>query len=137
MMTSHMLLDEAQKVAAAVRSGKTMGTLSKSELKMAQHLASWGIDLRGAQMLADMPIERTEGSGLLLANMENWSGKEGERAREWFLGARAIAACSNHGRRVPCWWQARGSTPPVPAIPADELYDGKFGQVNARNAVWP
>lgn len=87
MMTSHMLLDEAQKVAAAVRSGKTMGTLSKSELKMAQHLASWGIDLRGAQMLADMPIERTEGSGLLLANMENWSGKEGERARELFLGA--------------------------------------------------
>lgn len=87
VMTSHMLLDEATKVAAAVRSGKTMGTLSKSELKMAQHLASWGIDLRGAQLLADMPIEKTEGSGLYLANLENWSGRGGERARELFLGA--------------------------------------------------
>ncbi len=87
VMTSHMLLDEAQKVASAVRAGRTMETLSKSELKMAQHLASWGIDLRGAQMLADMPIEKTEGSGLLLANLENWTGRDGERARDLFLGA--------------------------------------------------
>ena len=87
VMTTHTLLDEVQKVAGAIRSGKTMETLSKSELKMAQHLASWGIDIRGAQMIADMPIEKTDGSGLLLANLENWSGRDGERARELFLGA--------------------------------------------------
>jgi hypothetical protein len=87
IMTTHTLLDEANTVANAVRAGRTMGTFSKKELKQAQHLASWGIDLRGAQMIADMPIEKTEGSGLYLANIENWTGRDGERARELFLGA--------------------------------------------------
>jgi hypothetical protein len=87
IMTTHTLLDEVDTVAKAVRAGRTMGTFSKKELKQAQHLASWGIDLRGAQMIADMPIEKTEGSGLYLANIENWTGRDGERARELFLGA--------------------------------------------------
>ena len=87
IMTSHTLLDEVNTVANAVRAGRTISTFSKKELKQAQHLASWGIDLRGAQMIADMPIEKTEGSGLYLANLENWAGRDGERARELFLGA--------------------------------------------------
>lgn len=87
IMTSHTLLDEVNTVANAVRAGRTMATFSKKELKQAQHLASWGIDLRGAQMIADMPIEKTESSSLYLANLENWTGRDGERARELFLGA--------------------------------------------------
>ncbi len=87
LMTSHMLIAESKNVAKAVRAGKTMATLSKGELKQAQHLASWGIDLRRAQMIADMPVEQTENSGLWLANLEAWSGRDGENAREVFLGA--------------------------------------------------
>lgn len=86
-MSAHMLIDEAVKVAAAVRSGKTAATFSKQEAKLAAHLASWGIDLRGAQLIADMPFEKTEATGLYLANMEAWSGRDGERARELMLGA--------------------------------------------------
>lgn len=87
VMSSHMLLDESVKVAKAVRAGRTMASFTAPEKKMAEHLASWGIDLRRAQMIADMPIEKTDGSGLYLANLEAWSGRDGELARETFLGA--------------------------------------------------
>lgn len=87
IMSGHMLIDEAETIAKAVRAGRSMETFTKAERKIAANLASWGIDLRSAQLIADQPFERTEGSGLILANIENWSGRDGERAREVFLGA--------------------------------------------------
>jgi hypothetical protein len=84
---THVLLTEARQVAAAVRSGKTLATMSKKEQDTVARLNSWGIDLRTAQTIADMPVEKLEGGGLLLANMENWTGRDGERARDILLGA--------------------------------------------------
>lgn len=86
IMSGHTLIDESIVVANAIRSGKTLETLSKSEKRIADRLASFGIDLRSAQLIADMPFEKTEG-GLYLANIENWSGRTGSRAKEVFLGA--------------------------------------------------
>ena len=87
LMSAHSILDQAQTVAKAMQAGRTMATFTKKELKQAQYLASFGINPRDAQLLASMPIERTGTDGLILANMENWSGKEGERARDIMLGA--------------------------------------------------
>jgi hypothetical protein len=84
---THVLLTEARQVAAAVRSGKTLQTMTKKEQATVARLNSWGIDLRIAQTIADMPVEKLEGGGLLLANMENWTGRDGERARDILLGA--------------------------------------------------
>ena len=84
---THVLLTEAKQVAAAVRSGKTLQTMTKKEQATVARLSSWGIDLRTAQTIADMPVEKLEGGGLLLANMEKWTGKDGERARDILLGA--------------------------------------------------
>jgi hypothetical protein len=84
---THVLLTEARQVAAAVRSGKTLQTMTKKEQATVARLNSWGIDLRTAQIIADMPVEKLEGGDLLLANMENWTGKDGERARDILLGA--------------------------------------------------
>jgi hypothetical protein len=84
---THVLLTEARQVAAAVRSGKTLQTMTKKEQATVARLNSWGIDLRTAQTIADMPVEKLEGGNLLLANMENWKGRDGERARDILLGA--------------------------------------------------
>jgi hypothetical protein len=84
---THVLLTEARQVAAAVRSGKTLQTMTKKEQATVARLNSWGIDLRTAQTIADMPVEKLEGGDLLLANMENWKGRDGERARDILLGA--------------------------------------------------
>ena len=84
---THVLLTEARQVAAAVRSGKTLQTMTKKEQATVARLNSWGIDLRTAQTIADMPVEKLEGGNLLLANMENWTGRDGERARNILLGA--------------------------------------------------
>ncbi len=84
---THVLLTEARQVAAAVRSGKTLQTMTKKEQATVARLNSWGIDLRTAQTIADMPVEKLEGGNLLLANMENWTGRDGERARDILLGA--------------------------------------------------
>jgi len=87
VMSGHMLIDEAETIAKAVRAGRSFGTFTKDERKIAENLASWGIDLRGAQLIADQPWQRTEGTGLILGNIDNWTGRDGERAREIFLGA--------------------------------------------------
>jgi hypothetical protein len=84
---THVLLTEAKQVAAVVRSGKTLTTMTKKERATVARLNSWGIDLRTAQTIADMPVEKLEGGDLLLANMENWTGRDGERARDILLGA--------------------------------------------------
>jgi hypothetical protein len=73
-------------LANAIRSGKTLNTLSKSEKRIADRLASFGIDVRSAQLIADMPFEKTDG-GLYLANIENWTGRDGAKAKDVFLGA--------------------------------------------------
>jgi len=86
-MSAHMILDQAQTVAKALQEGRTLKTLTKPELKQAQFLASFGINPRDAQLLASMPIERTGTNGLIVANVENWTGVDGERARDLFLGA--------------------------------------------------
>lgn len=86
IMSSHSLIDESITVANAIRSGKTLNTLSKSEKRIADRLASFGIDVRSAQLIADMPFEKT-GGDLYLANIENWSGRSGAKAKEVFLGA--------------------------------------------------
>lgn len=86
IMSSHSLIDESITVANAIRSGKTLNTLSKSEKRIADRLASFGIDVRSAQLIADMPYEKT-GGDLYLANIENWSGRSGAKAKEVFLGA--------------------------------------------------
>lgn len=86
LMHAHTLIDESVTVAKAIRSGKTLDTLSKSEKRIADRLASFGIDLRSAQLIADMPFEKT-GGDLYLANIENWAGRSGEKAKEVFLGA--------------------------------------------------
>jgi len=84
---THVLLTEARQVAAVVRSGRTLQTMTKKERATVARLNSWGIDLRTAQTIADMPVEKLEGGNLLLANMENWTGRDGERARDILLGA--------------------------------------------------
>jgi hypothetical protein len=86
IMSSHTLIDESITVANAIRSGKTLNTLSKKEKRIADRLASFGIDIRSAQLIADMPYEKT-GGDLYLANIENWSGRSGAKAKEVFLGA--------------------------------------------------
>lgn len=86
MMTAHRLMADSQTLAKALRSGKTLETLSKSESKISSELASWGIDARRAQLIADMPIEKSEG-GLLMANLDAWEGTAGAAAREAFVGA--------------------------------------------------
>ncbi|CAB4152570.1 hypothetical protein UFOVP616_20 [uncultured Caudovirales phage] len=86
VMTAHRLIADSQTLAKAVRSGKTMGTLSKSEYKLATELASWGINLRSAQLIADMPVDKAEG-GLLMPNIDAWEGRAGEMARDVFIGA--------------------------------------------------
>lgn len=86
IMSSHTLIDESITVANAIRSGKTLETLSKSEKRIADRLASFGIDVRSAQLISDMPYEKT-GGDLYLANIENWTGRSGAKAKEVFLGA--------------------------------------------------
>jgi hypothetical protein len=88
IMSSHTLIDESITVANAIRSGKTLNTLSKSEKRIADRLASFGIDIRSAQLIADMPFEKT-GGDLYLANIEKWgeSGRSGAKAKKVFLGA--------------------------------------------------
>lgn len=88
IMSSHSLIDESITVANAIRSGKTLNTLSKSEKRIADRLASFGIDVRSAQLIADMPYEKT-GGDLFLANIEKWGerGRSGAKAKEVFLGA--------------------------------------------------
>lgn len=85
-MTAHRLIRDSKMLADAVRSGKTLATLSKKEAKLSAELASWGIDLRTAQMIADMPVEQTDG-GLWLANIGAWEGRAGEKAKDAFIGA--------------------------------------------------
>lgn len=86
MMTAHRLMADSQALAKALRSGKTLATLSKTESKISSELASWGIDARRAQLIADMPIDKTD-SGLLLPNLDAWEGTAGAAAREAFVGA--------------------------------------------------
>lgn len=88
VMTGHRLLRDVQILSDAFRSGKTRATLSKKEAKIMAELASWGIDPRRAQMIADMPFEKTD-SGLLLGNIGAWDelGEKGKAAKEAFLGA--------------------------------------------------
>jgi hypothetical protein len=86
MMTAHRLIADSQTLAKALRSGKTLETLSKRESKISSELASWGIDARRAQLIADMPVEKSNG-GLLLANLNAWEGTAGAAAREAFVGA--------------------------------------------------
>lgn len=86
IMSAHTLIDESVILSKAIRSGKTLETLSKSEKRIADRLASFGIDVRSAQLIADMPFEKT-GGDLYLANIENWTGRSGAKAKEVFLGA--------------------------------------------------
>jgi hypothetical protein len=86
IMSAHTLIDESIIVSKAIRSGKTLETLSKNEKRIADRLASFGIDVRSAQLIADMPFEKT-GGDLYLANIENWTGRSGAKAKEVFLGA--------------------------------------------------
>lgn len=88
IMSSHTLIDESIIVANAIRSGKTLNTLSKAEKRIHDRLASFGIDIRSAQLIADMPYEKT-GGDLYLANIEKWGerGLSGSKAKEVFLGA--------------------------------------------------
>jgi len=88
IMSSHTLIDESVTIANAIRSGKTLNTLSKAEKRIADRLASFGIDVRSAQLIADMPFEKT-GGDLYLANIEKWGdqGLSGAKAKDVFLGA--------------------------------------------------
>jgi hypothetical protein len=88
IMSSHTLIDESVTLANAIRSGKTLNTLSKAEKRVADRLASFGIDIRSAQLIADMPFEKT-GGDLYLANIEKWTdrGRSGAVAKDVFLGA--------------------------------------------------
>jgi hypothetical protein len=88
VMSAHTLIRESITVADAIRSGKTLNTLSKDEKRIHDRLASFGIDIRSAQLIADMPYEKT-GGDLYLANIEKWveRGRSGAKAKEVFLGA--------------------------------------------------
>jgi hypothetical protein len=88
LMTSHRMIASAKQLSDAVAAGRTKATFTSAEMKVMSELASWGIDLRGAQQIAAMPVEKT-GGGLWLANLDEWTGQglAGERAREVFMGA--------------------------------------------------
>lgn len=123
MMSAHRLLGEVDVLAKAIRSGKTRATLSKAEQRTMTRLASWGIDLRTAQMIADMPWEKTDG-GLRVANLDKWKeqGRAGEKAYEAFGGALS--------------GNIRSSvvTPGPTQRPA--IFDGVF-RVNGKRVEWP
>lgn len=94
VMSAHRLIADSKTLAAALRSGKTLATLSKSESKLAAELASWGINARNAQVIADMPVDKTNDL-LYLPNIDNWTGRSGEVARDVFLGAMSGIIRSN------------------------------------------
>lgn len=123
MMSAHRLLGEVDMLAKAIRSGKTIATLSKSEQRTMARLASWGIDVRTAQMIADMPTETTAG-GLRLANLSKWKeqGAAGEKAYEAFGGALSGNIRTNV------------VTPGPTQRPA--IFDGIF-RVNGKRVEWP
>lgn len=79
LVSTHVLIDDAKKVAAAIQAGQDPSA------KMVARLASVGISPRDAQLIASMPIEK--GNSIWLANMTKWSGREGEYARQKMLGA--------------------------------------------------
>lgn len=87
LMSAHTLIAQSRRVAKAVGEGRTIETMTRAEQKELARLASFGIDLRMAQAIAKQPFETTDGSGLHLANLEAWTGREGEMAREAFMGA--------------------------------------------------
>ncbi len=94
IMSAHRLIADSKTLAAALRSGKTMETLSKSESKLSAELASWGINARTAQLIADMPVDKTDDT-LYLPNIDAWEGRAGAAARDAFLGAMSGIIRSN------------------------------------------
>jgi hypothetical protein len=94
VMSAHRLISDSKTLSAALDSGKTLATLSKSESKLAAELASWGINPRTAQVIAKMPVDKTNDL-LYLPNIDTWKGRAGEVARDAFLGAMSGIIRSN------------------------------------------
>ena len=121
IMSGHVLIDHMQNVAAAVRAGRGINSMTKAEQKQMQYLASYGIDLRTAQMIADMPIERTPTGKLWLANLDAWEGPKGQKSREAFL-----AALNGH---------LRGGTITPGPLQRPAIFDGVFNFRGERREV--
>jgi hypothetical protein len=85
-MVAHVLIEDSKIIADALRAGRTAASLTPAESKIAMRLASFGINPRGAQLLADMPVDQTKG-GLYLPKADMWEGKAGEAAYDLFIGA--------------------------------------------------
>lgn len=80
-LMSHVLLEDAEKVAKAVQMGKPVDQKSMKRL-----LAS-GINQRDAVIISKMPIETYGPHKMKLANVQAWTGRDGQYAREKFLAA--------------------------------------------------
>lgn len=85
-MVAHVLIEDSKIIADALRAGRTAASLTPAESKIAKRLSSYGVNLRGAQLLADMPVDQTKG-GLYLPKADMWEGKAGEAAYDLFIGA--------------------------------------------------
>lgn len=80
LVSGHNIINEATQVATAVRGGQA------PDARVMARLKAIGIDEQDAMILADMPVERGK-TGLILANVNEWEGARGDRARSVFLAA--------------------------------------------------
>ena len=77
----HSIMDEAKRVAAAIKSGATPARQDTLRL------AALGINARDALLLDSMPIEHWGDGKLILPAVQHWTGVDGSRARELLLTA--------------------------------------------------
>jgi hypothetical protein len=87
MIGNHRLIEDSLSIAKAFNEGRTAETLTKAEMQTAARLSSFGINPRMARVIAEMPWEKTTDSGLILPNIDAWSGKLGSEAADVFRAA--------------------------------------------------
>lgn len=81
LVGGHVIIEDAVHMASRITKG-----LEPDE-KIASRLASFGINRSDALLIAKMPFTKTDSGKLYLANISNWADKEGQIAKDKFLGA--------------------------------------------------
>ena len=80
-LMTHVLLADMEKIAKATATGKPL------DQKAMKRLLAAGINQRDAVIISKMPIEVYGPHKMKLANVQAWTGTEGQYAREKFLAA--------------------------------------------------
>jgi len=81
LVGAHVIIKDCLYMAAKITKGQ------EPDPKIAAQLASFGINRADALLIAKMPHTKTDSGKLHLTNIAEWSGKEGQIAKEKFLGA--------------------------------------------------